>query len=239
MSRRPARAGRLGTPPGGARQSGAERRSVLTPDQQNRLAEISEGARCFEGVSVGEERPFREMTVEGVMARTGLSPPAFYAYFRDRYDLVTRMLEGIGGLLFAVDRRWLAAGDGGGREEAREVLVDTLRRGSETLVRHGPVLRAIADAASQDPRVEEVYRFGLIERLVGAVAARISRDVEAGVSPDELDPEETARALVLMTERYLLDAFGRPEGRPSRDKTAAVVGVLEKVWVRTLYGPEA
>jgi TetR/AcrR family transcriptional regulator, ethionamide resistance regulator len=179
------------------------------------------------------------MTVEGVMARTGLSRPAFYAYFRDRYDLVTRMLEGIGTLLFAVDRRWLAGGDGGGREEAREVLVDTLRRGSETFVRYGPVLRAIADAASQDPRVEEVYRFGLIERLVGAVAARISRDVEAGVSADELDPEETARALVLMTERYLLDAFGRPEGRPSRDKTAAVVGVLEKVWVRTLYGPEA
>ena len=59
------------------------------------------------------------------------------------------------------------------------------------------------------------------------------------MSADQLDPEDTARALVLMTERYLLDAFGRPEGRPSRDKTAAVVGVLEKVWVRTLYGPEA
>jgi hypothetical protein len=44
--------------------------------------------------------------------------------------------------------------------------------------------------------------------------------------------------LVLMTERYLLDAFGRPEGRPSRAKTAAVVGTLEAVWVRTLYGPE-
>ena len=31
-----------------------------------------------------EEHPFREMTVEGVMIRTGLSRPAFYAYFRDR-----------------------------------------------------------------------------------------------------------------------------------------------------------
>ena len=52
-----------------------------------------------------ETRPFREMTVEGVMARTGLSRPAFYAYFRDRYEVVTRLLEGIGGLLFALD--WL------------------------------------------------------------------------------------------------------------------------------------
>src|SRR5215211_7605406 len=162
-----------------------------------------------------EERPFREMTVEGIMVRTGLSRPAFYAYFRDRYDLVTRLLEGVGGLLFALDWRWLSGGNG---DEAREVLVDALRAGSQTFVEYGPVLRAIADAAGYDARVEEVYRYGLIERLVAAVATRISRDVEAGVSPGELDPEETARALVLMTERYLLDAFGRPDSHPSRAK---------------------
>jgi AcrR family transcriptional regulator len=180
-----------------------------------------------------EERPFREMTVEGVMVRTGLSRPAFYAYFRDRYEVVTRLLEGIGGLLFALDWRWLSGGEG---EEAREVLVDALRAGSRTFVEYGPVLRAIADAAGYDARVEQVYRHGLIERLVAAVAIRISRDVEAGLSPADLDPQETARALVLMTERYLLDAFGRPERRPSRRESAAVFATLEEIWVRTLYG---
>ncbi len=177
------------------------------------------------------------MTVEEVMVRTGLSRPAFYAYFRDRYDLVTRLLEGIGGLLFAVDWRWLSGDASGGREAAGEVLVGALRRRSETFLQYGPVLRAISDAAVQDPRVEEVYRYGLIERFTGAVAARVSRDVEAGVSPADLDPEETARALVLMTERYLLDAFGRPADRPSPERTEAILGALEKVWVRTLYGP--
>ena len=181
-----------------------------------------------------EERPFREMTVEGVMVRTGLSRPAFYAYFRDRYELVTRLLEGIGGLLFALDWRWLSGGEGG--EEASEVLVEALRAGSHTFVEYGPVLRAIADAAGYDAKVEQVYRYGLIERLVAAVASRISRDVEAGLSPADLEPEETARALVLMTERYLLDAFGRPERRPSREESAAVFATLEEVWIRTLYG---
>jgi TetR/AcrR family transcriptional regulator, ethionamide resistance regulator len=175
------------------------------------------------------------MTVEGVMVRTGLSRPAFYAYFRDRYEVVTRLLEGIGGLLFALDWRWLSGGEGG--EEAREVLVEALRAGSQTFGEYGPVLRAIADAAGYDARVEQVYRYGLIERLVGAVAGRISRDVEAGLSPSDLDPQETARALVLMTERYLLDAFGRPERRPSRRERAAVFATLEEIWVRTLYGP--
>ena len=181
-----------------------------------------------------EERPFREMTVEGVMVRTGLSRPAFYAYFGDRYELVTRLLEGIGGLLFAADWRWLSAE--GGREAASGVLVEALRGGFETFAQYGPVLRAIADAAGQDPRVEEAYRYGLIERLTRAVATRVARDVEAGVSPADLDPEETARALVLMTERYLLDAFGNPLERPDSDRTDAILAALEKVWVRTLYG---
>lgn len=180
-----------------------------------------------------EERPFREMTVEGIMIRTGLSRPAFYAYFRDRYDLVTRLLEGVGGLLFALDWRWLSGESG---DEAREVLIGVLRAGSQTFVEYGPVLRAIADAAGYDARVEQVYRYGLIERLIGAVAGRISRDVEAGLSPADLEPEETARALVLMTERYLLDAFGRPEHRPSGEERAAVFATLEGIWVRTLYG---
>jgi AcrR family transcriptional regulator len=181
-----------------------------------------------------EEHPFREMTVEGVMVRTGLSRPAFYAYFKDRYDLVTRLLEGVGGLLFALDWRWLSGTPEG--DDARGVLVDALRAGSETFVEYGPVLRAISDAAGYDARVEEVYRGGLIQRLVAAVAARISRDIEAGVTPDVLDPEQTAQALVLMTERYLLDAFGRPERRPSRRETGTILDTVEEVWVRTLYG---
>jgi hypothetical protein len=70
------------------------------------------------------------------------------------------------------------------------------------------------------------------------MAARIAPDVEWGVSYKGLDPEETSRALVLMTERYLLDAFGRPQDRPSREKTTAVVEALVTMWDRTLYGPE-
>ena len=223
---------------GGALEDGGGIAAGRVP-RRRRKPEEAERAILAAARSFLEERPFREMTVEGVMARTGLSRPAFYAYFHDRYDVVTRLLEGIGGLLIAVDRRWLVGGEAG-PEEAREVLIEALRRGSETFSRYGPVLRAIADAASYDSRVEDLYRFGLIERLVGAVATRISADVERGLSPADLDPKETARALVLMTERYLLDAFGRPEGslegRPSPERVAAVVGALEKVWVRTLYG---
>jgi AcrR family transcriptional regulator len=203
--------------------------------RRRRKPEEAERVILAAGRAFLEEHPFREMTVEGVMVRTGLSRPAFYAYFKDRYDLVTRLLEGVGGLLFALDWHWLSGTADG--NDVRKVLVDALRAGSETFVEYGPVLRAISDAAGYDARVEEVYRGGLIERLVAAVAARISRDIVSGVTPQELDPEQIARALVLMTERYLLDAFGRPESRPSRRETEAILDTVEGVWVRTLYGP--
>ena len=203
--------------------------------RRRRKPEDAERAILAAGRAFLEEHPFREMTVEGVMVRTGLSRPAFYAYFDDRYDLVTRLLEGVGGLLFAVDWRWLSGDSSEGREVAGEVLADALRKGSETFVQYGPVLRAISDAAVQDPKVEEVYRYGLIERLVSAVAARVARDVEAGVSPGSLDPEETARALVLMTERYMLDAFGNPSERLSQDRIVTTVNTLQVVWLNTLY----
>jgi TetR/AcrR family transcriptional regulator, ethionamide resistance regulator len=204
---------------------------------RRRRPEEAERAILAAARSFLAERPFREMKVEDVMARTGLSRPAFYAYFGDRYELVTRLLEGIGGLLFAVDRRWLVGDPGSGREDSVAVLRDALRRGSETFERYGPVLRAISDAASHDERVEEVYRFGLIERLTAAVAARIARDVEADISPGNLVPEETARALVLMTERYMIDAFGRPSEQKRGDH-GRVVRTLETVWISTLYGPD-
>jgi len=205
-----------------------ERRRRRKPEEAERT--ILAAGRAFL-----EEHPFREMTVESVMVRTGLSRPAFYAYFKDRYDLVTRLLEGVGGLLFALDWRWLSGTVDG--NDAREVLVDALRAASQTFVEYGPVLRAISDAVGYDARVEEVYRGGLIERFITAVATRIARDVEAGVTPVDLDPDQTARALVLMTERYLLDTFGRPERHPSRRETEAVFQTLEEVWVRTLYAP--
>ena len=39
------------------------------------------------------EFPFREMTVDHIMAGTGLSRPSFYEYFRDRSHLVIKLTE--------------------------------------------------------------------------------------------------------------------------------------------------
>ena len=176
------------------------------------------------------ERPFAELTVDEVMARTGLSRPAFYVSFRDRHALATRILERVGAELFEIDRGWLEGRGGDSRRLARE----TLAAGAAFFGRRGPLLRAIADAAASDPDVERLYRFGLLEQFAAAVSVRIVQGVTEGEMLPVPDPDAVGLALVLMTERYLLDTVARgPQVDP-----APVVSALTEIWVRTLYGPE-
>ena len=171
------------------------------------------------------EKPFRELTVDDLMRRTGLSRPSFYVYFRDRHDLVLKVVEHIGGELFAMSERWYA-GTGDGQTLIREAIQGVVGVFAE----HGPVLRALADAASDDPRVEAAY-VALLQRFVDATARHIEEEVAAGrVLP--LDPVPTATALTWMMERYLQLHVARAPGVPVDRATDTLTTILQRV----LYG---
>ena len=125
--------------------AGSGRRRRRTPEAAER--EIVEAAEALL-----REKPFRELTVDDLMRRTGLSRPSFYVYFRDKHDLVLKVVEHIGGELFAMSERWYA-GTGDGPALVREAIDGVVGVFAE----HGPVLRALADAASEDARVEAAY----------------------------------------------------------------------------------
>jgi TetR/AcrR family transcriptional regulator, ethionamide resistance regulator len=199
---------------------GPTRRRRRSPESAER--EILAAAESFL-----RERPFRDLTVDEVMGRTTLSRPSFYVYFRDRHHLAVRLVEGIGAELFEMSVRWLE-----GRGDPRQDVLAALEGITSVYAEHGLVLRAIADAAGHDSDVEATYR-GLIVRFVDATTVRIQQDI-AGGRTDELDPTETARALVWMSERYLSEALGRHP----RAAVEIVVETLWTIWVRTLYGPE-
>jgi AcrR family transcriptional regulator len=171
------------------------------------------------------ERPFRDLTVDDVMARTTLSRPSFYVYFRGRHELVVRLVEGIGGELYASAAPWLED-DGDPREGVRAALEAV----TAVYVRHGLALGAIADAAEQDAEVEPIYR-GLVQRFIDANAKRIAEESARG-NVAGLDSRETARALVLMSERYLTETLGRLPQEPVEQ----VVETLSTIWMRVLYG---
>jgi len=191
------------------------RRRRRSPESAER--EILDAAESFLA-----ERPFRDLSVDEVMARTTLSRPSFYVYFRDRNHLLGRLVEGIGQELFEGANIWL---------EGRGDVYASLSAVAAVYARHGLVLGAIADAAGHDPDAEATYR-GLIQQFVDATAERIAQDIQAG-QVEPLDATEAARALVWMSERYLKETLGRLPQAP----VATVAQTLPEIWTRALYGP--
>jgi AcrR family transcriptional regulator len=193
--------------------------------RRRRAPEVAEREIVDAAELLLREKPFRELTVDDLMRRTGLSRPSFYVYFRDRHDLVLKVVEHIGGELFAMSERWYK-GTGDGPTLIRDAIDGVVG----VFAQHGPVLRALADAAADDPRVEDAYT-ALLQRFVDATAGHIEAEMAAGrILP--LDPIQTATALTWMMERYLQLSLGRGPFVP----VEKVTPTLTTIWSRVLYG---
>lgn len=198
--------------------------TVTNPRRRRRSPEQAIGEIVAAAEQFLRERPFREMTVEEVMQRTELSRPSFYVYFRDRHHLVLHVVEHITAELFTPSERWFESSENG-EQIAKEAIGGVV----DLYDVHGPVLRALSDAASDDPDVEQAYA-GLVQTFIDHTARHVSDEIAAGTMP-RINAYETARALTLMSERYLSVALGR-EPRTPRD---VVAETLVTIWTRTLY----
>jgi AcrR family transcriptional regulator len=139
------------------------------------------------------ERPYRELTVEEVMAEAGLSRTVFYRHFDGLPELVLSLFEGVAAEL----AQELETG------ETAEILEAAARAFSA----HGPLLRAIDQAASHDAVIERAYR-AISDAFTARMAEQLQERMDEGrVRPG--DPYELARALNLMNQRYLLETVAR------------------------------
>ena len=183
-------------------------------------AEIVDAALAFL-----QAHPFRDMSVGNLMAQTSLSRPAFYQYFDDVHELMESLLHDIERDILSVAAPWFT-GTGDAVAMLRESLAGLVRVGYE----QGPVLRAVADAAPTDARLDDAWR-GLLERFDDAVAARIEADQKQGLIPP-FDARPVAVALNRLDAYLLIHAFGsRPRG-----EQGPVLDALTRLWLSTLYG---
>jgi TetR/AcrR family transcriptional regulator, ethionamide resistance regulator len=168
------------------------------------------------------ERPFRELTVDSVMAEVGLTRTSFYRHFDDLTDLVLRLLSEVSQELVGVVRQWAGSAGPGYPEPGRDALGSLVA----FYVRHGPLMRAFVEAAAADERIERAVT-ELTESMTEVAAGTMERLVEAGIL-DVPDPRALARAMTTMNQAYLLSQFGHePQGDP-----AAVLATLRAIWLR-------
>lgn len=196
--------------------------------RRRRKPEAAESEILNAAESFLRELPFRDMTIDEIMSRTGLSRPSFYEYFRDRNHLVIKLTERLTQRNDVITEQWFSG------QDPVEDLRRTTRELVEMYVTHGHLLRALSEAANNDAKVEEVHR-KMYASVIDATAGRIRAHMASGaIELDGLDPHEIAAALLWMNERYMIERLGR---RPQADPKL-VADTLAAIWLRVLHGVE-
>jgi len=171
--------------------------------------------------------PFRDMTVNALMASTGLSRSAFYQYFDDQHHLMETLLDMLQDEIFALTGPWFE-----GTGDPVILLNESLAGLVDVCYRLGPILRATDDATATDMQLEMAWTQFLGE-FDDAVTTRIEADQEQDLIPD-FDARPVAIALNRLDAYTLIEAFGqRPRKQPEPVREA-----LARIWTSTLYGYE-
>jgi AcrR family transcriptional regulator len=169
--------------------------------------------------------PFRDMTVNSLMAATTVSRSAFYQYFHDVHELMETLLTTLEAEILDGARTWLQeSGD------PVALLHESLTNLVAVCYRRGPFLKAIADAATTDDRLEKVWN-EFLGRFDDAVSGRIAADQEQGLISN-VDPRAMAIALNRMDAYTFIQSFGR---RP-RSQPEPVLEAITRLWISALYG---
>jgi TetR/AcrR family transcriptional regulator, ethionamide resistance regulator len=172
------------------------------------------------------ERPFKDVTVDELARRGGLSRTAFYFYYPDKNEVLKEAADAAAAEVYAEADRWWH-GQGPPEQLVREALEGITAVYGD----HADILRAAVEATTYDAEFRAFYE-SLIRRFVAATAEHLRREQDAG-RLRALDPDPVAEALVWMAERcnYALLVM---EGRPA----AEVVDSLTVIWIHALY-PDA
>ena len=199
------------------------RQATETPPRRRRRPEEAEQEILDAAAQLLREHRASEVTVAAIMERTTLSRKSFYVYFRDRHELITRLVRPLRAELDVLTERALAeARDPTGREAFL-----TLAR---VYMEHGQVLRALAEASTEDPEAARAWR-DFTEPPIAVIADRIRAEIAAGRIAPTRDVDAMARALVTMNLHCFFEQLvGRRDADPE-----ALVDTLHEIWHRALY----
>lgn len=170
------------------------------------------------------DAPFRDLTIDQIATRAGLSRSAFYLHFPDKHDLLLAGVEEVADELYRMAERWWR-GDGPPAERVREAIEGVVSVYAE----HALLLRVATEVSTYDEEVRAAW-LRIVERFVEATAAHIRSEARAGLISRTLDPRATAEALTWMCERLCYIRLGRGDWTPEE-----LVEAQAPIWTAALY----
>ncbi len=197
-----------------------QRRIRRLPDDAKR--EILDAAEALLS-----ERSFRELSVDDLMARTGMTRSSFYHYFRSLDEVAIALMRRVQGEMMEAASPWLRAGyEGDPAAAARQGI----HASAEIFARHGLVLAAIHEASFRYEAVQRAWREGVLQDWIHAIAEQLRAQRARGATR-VAEPEEIARALLLMNTAVFVERLGK---QPP-DSPEAVAETLAQIWIGALY----
>lgn len=174
------------------------------------------------------ERSYRELNVDELMRRTGMTRSTFYHYYRSLDEVAVALLGRVQAEMVDAAAPWIQTvveADDPATNIEQGLLGVTL-----VYARHARVLAAIDEAAHHHQTVEQAWREGVMAPWISALATNVRAQRDRGLTSVD-DPEEVIRALLLMNGAVFVERLGRqPADRPED-----VAATLSRIWIGALY----
>jgi AcrR family transcriptional regulator len=175
---------------------------------------------------LAEGTSWNDLGVERIATTAGISRTAFYFYFSDKRELLTRLAEAVMADLYREADRWFSGDGDDPKGEVRTAIENIAALYDE----HRALLRVIVEVSTYDEEVAGFWR-EIIGRFVDATRGRIETEQAAG-NVRTFPAEPTAFALVWMGERVLYQLVVQD---PEFSRQQAVDALVD-IFVRTIYG---
>lgn len=175
------------------------RRRSKGPDTRSAVEDVIVGA--MERLLAGG-RNFTSVSVEELAQEAGISRSTFYMHFRDKAELVRRLMKHVTRELLEAAAVWLESPQVADRARLRAAL----RQVAEVYDKHRAIMLAVAETAAYDPDVAAMFR-ETMDRFAGDMRAALKRAQREGQADVKLTPE-VADALVWMVERCCHQLLG-------------------------------
>ena len=178
------------------------------------------------------ERPLREIDVELIAGRVGVTRPRFYYYFPSKNAAMAALLERSCDEVFqahtAAHDNWYNRPPG---VRPRESLQRAGRERAKLFLKHRRVFLEASDMWNAPPEISDVW-MRLNRSMINLIRDTISRERERGVAPPGPDASRLAESLWWMGERMLFFTYAGTDGALSGPDLAELIVEL---FMRTIY----
>ena len=177
-----------------------------------------------------EEKPFAELSVSMISDRAGVARSGFYFYFDSKYAVLAHLIGEAGHELEELTHSFAPRG----AEETPSAFAERMVRSAAAVYAHNdPVMSACNVARHTDAEIREILD-GFNEAVVAQIVPIVEAEIHNGTADPITDDIHGLVRTLAATTAFTLSGESAFLG-PERD-TDAAVRILEKLWLRALWG---